>query len=500
MAKKIQAEKELWAGSLSTYHAAQEAEARILAGFSTSEPAEHSDHLTIIGNIGIVSIAGTLVNRDSPWNKYMGVISYNEIRAALGDCVSNPNIKQIVLDINSGGGAVNGISDVAALIAQINDNIKPVIAYTGGAMASGAYWLGVSAGRVVASDVSLVGSCGVITAHADLTAAYQEEGVKHTIIRAGKFKQLNSPLEPLSELGKEEMQRNVDHIYGVFVQHIADRRGVSYQIADTQMAQGREFIGSDAVKAGLVDSVTTFDGLMTELLNKVALDTNKSFSNNSLKSLSKAKIMTLSLSPEQLARISAGGTLTADEVAAATATAEAEAAALLAEKTPEELAAAAAEAEAAIVAAAAEGTTNEPNTPAANAVPGAETDVVAYLKAELATANANLLDTTVKLRGLEASSAEALANQTALLAIAAGSVNKMNVALGGTERDLSALSAVQVLAEHTAVSVDFNKKFKVGGVALSAASDTNADLTKATVTPLHTARVNATKVNKKEIK
>lgn len=480
--QKSNHKKELWAGTIDSLHEAQTAAFKI-DSYSGDAPKQN-DRLSIVGGVGIIQIAGSLVNNDSPYNKYFGVISYNEIRAALAEAVGNPLIKHIVLDINSGGGAVSGITDTASLIARINKDVKPITAYTGGVMASGAYWLGVSAGRVVASDVAVVGSIGVITSHMDYSAAYADNGVKPTVIRAGKFKQLNSPLEPLSQTGLDEIQAQLDQVYSVFVQFVADGRQVSYSVADTQMAQGREFIGAMALNAGLVDSVSTFDSLIAELVTKVALDSNKSFSNNNLKPLIRTKNMTMSLNDQQLAVLSAGGTLSAEELTAATALAASEAS---------QAATAAAELEV-IQAVVAEGEVTQEVVAAAAEAP-TDNALVTFLQAELKTANAALLEATVSLRDLQAKSAEALDNKDALTAIAAGAVNKMNIALGSSERDLSALSVTALLAEHSAVSVDFNKKFKVGGVAV-AALDESAEVAQAVASPLHQAKINAVREGK----
>ncbi len=495
MSKKLNTE--LWAGTTSSYEAVQSAVVRMAAtteafrselkaDSSTSGDRPTSPLLSMIGGVGIIQIAGALTNNNESarWNNFFGVTSYGNIREALALAVGDPLIKHILLDVNSGGGAVSGITDTSALIAQINKFVKPVTTYTGGVMASGAYWLGASASKVIASDVAVVGSIGVITSHMDYSASLAADGVKATVIRAGKFKQLNSPLEPLSDTGLAEIQANLDQVYSVFVQHVADSRSVSYSVADTQMAQGREFIGASALTAGLVDKVATFDSVIAELVSKVALDSNKSFSNNNLNPILKATNMTMSLNAQQLAVISAGGVLTPEEIAAATALATTEAAAAAAaDVASTEEAAVVAAAEAALVAtsateeASAEGTTS----------------VVTFLQTQLKDANAALLEATISLRTLEATSASAIANEKALLTIACGSVNKMSIALGGSERDLSAMSAVSVLAEHETVSGDFNKKFKVGGVAVSTLDENANTPAKASVTPIQQARINAAK-------
>ena len=485
---------EIWAGTESSFDVAEAASVRMQsmpADFKVDSQTSTTDKptsplLSVVGGVGILQIAGSLVNNSESagYNSYFGVTSYNNIREALALAVSDPLVKHILLDVNSGGGAVSGITDTAALISQISKNVKPMSTYSGGVMASGAYWLGVSTGDVSASDVAVIGSIGVITSHMDYSESLAQDGVKATVIRAGEFKQLNSPLEPLSAKGLSELQAGLDQVYGVFVQHVADSRSVPYTTADKQMAQGREFVGAAARSAGLIDQIATFDAVIGKLVSKVNLDTSKSFGNNTFNSLSKAKNMTLSLNEKQLAVISAGGTLSPEEIALATAQA-----------ATEELQAATAEAEAATTdlvepeATAAEAT-------AAEVVKSASNDLTAFLQTQLKATNEQLLEATIALRNLQTTSASAVANEKALLVIACGSVNKMNIALGGSERDLSAMPAVAVLAEHETVSVDFNKKFKVGGVAVAALNDV-AETNLATVTPIAKARLNALKKGNK---
>jgi len=251
------------------------------------------------------------------------------------------------------------------------------------------------------------------------------------------------------------------------------------------MAQGREFIGASALTAGLIDKVATFDSIIAELVNKVALDSNKPFSNNNLNHPLKASTMTMSLNAQQLAVISAGGILAPEEIATATALAVAEAAqaaAVKAEGTPEEIAAA----EAAAVAEVAAG----------SAVESTGSSVVEFLQIQLKEANASLLETTITLRALQVSSASAIENEAALLAIACDSLSRMNIALGGHERDLSGMSAIALLAEHSKVLGVYEKKLPIGGVAV-AALDKVEEPTKATVSPLQTARLNAVKQERK---
>ncbi len=157
-------EERAWAGSQSSYEAALEVEAGIAKlranGQYEDEPRDTPRLLTIDGGIATIDIKGPLMNSDSFMLEMFGATGYPEIREALVAAVNDMSVKEIFLDIDSGGGAVSGCGDTADLIRAVN-SIKPVTAFTDSVMASAAYWLGSSAGEVYSGRAALVGSIGV---------------------------------------------------------------------------------------------------------------------------------------------------------------------------------------------------------------------------------------------------------------------------------------------------------------------------------------------------
>lgn len=221
--------------------------------------------LSIEDGFGLVSIAGSLTNRDSWINEIFGIASYPAIREAVSVASNRDDIHTIVLDINSGGGTVAGVQDTSSLISKVNDSVKPVVAYTDGRMMSAAYWLGVSAGNVFSSNTADVGSIGVLQVHMEESKALAREGITATVLRAGKYKALMNGIEPLTEAAKAQAQGQLDEAYRVFVSHVAEHRSQSYAHVDEHMAQGREFFGQQALAAGLVDGIVSFDTLIAHL-------------------------------------------------------------------------------------------------------------------------------------------------------------------------------------------------------------------------------------------
>lgn len=472
----------LWAGTEGSLSEYLEAVVRAAASpqLSPQDTPAIPGLLDIQGSVGVISIQGPLTNKDSWINSYMGVTSYNSIREAMIYAAQDPGIKQILLNIDSGGGSVAGVDDTGSLISLVNDKIKPVTAFTDGTMASAAYWLGASAGKVYASKTAMVGSIGVIATHMEQSQALKDAGIGVTVLRAGKYKALANGVEPLTDAAKAQLQEHLDTAYTVFVQHVADARQVSYAVADSKMAQGREFMGEASVTAGLTDGITSYDSLFAKLSNN-SIDSSVKLIYNNGKSLKQESGMgKKALTEVEIAAMAEG-----IQSAEVTATDEALAAALT-EVQPETTDAAAALAATEQAAAAATEVTTQPE---------AKSDsVVDYLQGQVKGKDAELLAANIELNSVKAQLADMQAGHQGLIEIAGKSLSNMLVALGGSATDHAGMGATQVLAEHTRVSGLFASKFKSGGVA-AVMADTSAK-NGLVVDALTHARLNAVRTNK----
>lgn len=396
---------------------------------------------------------------------------------------------QILLDIDSGGGAVSGVDDTAKLIRLVNDRVKPVTTYTDGAMCSAAYWLGSAAGDVFASKGAIVGSIGVIATHKEYSEAYKKEGVGVTVVRAGKFKALANSNEKLTEAGKAQLQKIVDASYEIFVDHVAAMRGKSYEYADKTMADGQEFIGQASVDVGLVDAIKTFDALITDLKgDSVAQSTNLMDNRNNDRFKLSGSTSTELSGDANMAKKA----LTEADIAALAAGVQ-----VTASAEPEPAVEANAGDAAADVSAAAEvgsveqSSQNAEPTPAAEDVKTAAT--VQLLTSQIQERDASLLAAGIKIAKLEEQVAEMAATSAPLVEIAALAISNMRIAMRGSAYSAEGVSPVAVLAEYKSVSEQFKKQFPVGGVA-AVSGDAPAEKTQ--VDPRHLARVNAVRFAK----
>jgi signal peptide peptidase SppA len=174
-------------------------------------------------------------------------------------------VHSIIQVYDTPGGTVDGTQAFANVIRQVGQ-IKPVITLADGVMASAGVWAGTAASQIYIADTTTsVGSIGVVSQHVDLSGRDAMAGVKRTEVFAGKYKRIASDTGPLTKAGLQSIQDTVDYTYGLFVQAVATHRGVSVDQVLSDMADGRMFIGEQAINAGLVDGVSTLDDLIVKL-------------------------------------------------------------------------------------------------------------------------------------------------------------------------------------------------------------------------------------------
>lgn len=208
----------------------------------------------IFGSTAVLPIRGALAQRPDILHLFLGGSSVDVLMGHFKTLMVDPRISRIILDIDSPGGYVSPIAEFADMIFQARSQ-KEIISVINSLAASAAYWLASAAGNVLMNDKTAVaGSIGTYIAHIDISKMEEQEGIKTTEITAGKYKAVGSPHKPLSDTGKEVYQQQVDFYYAMFVEAIAKNRGLDISGLDA-WAEGKLFIGEQAVKAGLADKI-----------------------------------------------------------------------------------------------------------------------------------------------------------------------------------------------------------------------------------------------------
>ena len=216
--------------------------------------------IAVLPLYGIVTQRGNMVDDVSGPGTASTQQFSNILRAALQD----ETVSQILIDIDSPGGSVYGVAELADEIVSARAQ-KPVVAIANSLAASAAYWIGCSASEFYVTPGGEVGSIGVWQAHQDYSKAMDEAGVKTTLISAGKFKVEGNPYAPLDEEAQGFMQSRVDDYYAAFTKAVAKGRGVPISQVRDGMGQGRVLGADAALASSMVDGIATFNDVVKKM-------------------------------------------------------------------------------------------------------------------------------------------------------------------------------------------------------------------------------------------
>lgn len=211
------------------------------------------------GAVAVIPIYGVLAPKMDLMTEISGGTSYGAIQRAIHAALSDPEVKAVVLDIDSPGGAVPGAQELADEIRSLRGGEKPIIAQVNHLAASAAYWIASQADEIVVSPSARAGSIGVYTAHDDMSAALDKAGVKRTYISSTPEKVEGNETEPLSEDALAAIQERIDRSYDRFVASVADGRGRSTKDVLANFGKGRTFFAEDLVSKGMADSIGTLE-------------------------------------------------------------------------------------------------------------------------------------------------------------------------------------------------------------------------------------------------
>ncbi|ABF42174.1 peptidase S49 [Candidatus Koribacter versatilis Ellin345] len=219
------------------------------------------------GAVMVIPIYGVIGPKASQFERASsgGGTGIDALTQTFRSALSNPDISAIVFDVDSPGGSVFGIAELADEI-YAGRGKKKIVAQVAPRAASAAYWLAASAGEVVVTPSGQAGSIGVFVAHEDLSKALDMQGVKETLISAGKYKVEGASSQPLSDEARAAMQNMVDQYYGAFVQGVARGRAVTAATVRNSFGEGRVVSAQDALQLGMVDRIATLDQTIAALL------------------------------------------------------------------------------------------------------------------------------------------------------------------------------------------------------------------------------------------
>lgn len=167
---------------------------------------------------------------------------------------ANPAVKAVVLRIDSPGGGVGPSQEIFEEVKRLRTkDRKKVVASMGSVAASGGLYVAMAAERVVANPGTITGSIGVIIQFLNLEGLSEKVGVKAVVVKTGPFKDLGSPVRPMTEEDRRILQSLIDDVYEQFVAAVSQERDIPLHEV-RKFADGRVLSGRQAKALGLVDA------------------------------------------------------------------------------------------------------------------------------------------------------------------------------------------------------------------------------------------------------
>ncbi|MCZ6689407.1 MAG: signal peptide peptidase SppA [Planctomycetota bacterium] len=214
----------------------------------TKVSGEGSDRIVLIPLNGIImrsagpSVFG--VSRDM----------VEECKKKIRQAVDDPDVKVIILEIDSPGGSVTASDILHRELIRAREKGKHVMALMGNLCASGGYYVAVGAEKIYAHPTTLTGSIGVIVANLDLSELMKEFGVRENVVKSGKIKDILSSTRPMTEEERLILQKIVDELHGRFLKLVAEGRSLTREQI-WPSADGRVFLAGYAKDHGLIDEI-----------------------------------------------------------------------------------------------------------------------------------------------------------------------------------------------------------------------------------------------------
>lgn len=217
--------------------------------------------------IAVVPIKGAISTQGSV-SIFGETISSREIAQTLQDLDEDSSVKAIILDINSPGGSAVASEEISRAIEKVKTN-KPVYAIINDMGASGGFWVAVSADKVYASPMSMVGSIGVTSAGLGFEDFIKEYNITYRRLVAGEYKDMGTPFRNMTLEEELKIQEMLDEIHLRFIEHIATSRNMTSEQVKTY-ATGEIFLGTKAKEIGFIDEIGYYPDVVEELRNKTS--------------------------------------------------------------------------------------------------------------------------------------------------------------------------------------------------------------------------------------
>lgn len=215
-------------------------------------------------NIAVIDIVGVLAPKANLMINFSGGTSLQVVTQDFVDAIENKSVQGIILNVDSPGGPIAGIKELATIVFQSRGK-KPIIAFSDDTAASGALWIAVAADEFYISSATVsIGSIGVAWNHIDISEQNKKNGKVITELASSPVKRLITENKPLSDEGKKDITEKLETLHNLFASDIKKFRNLDSEELG-KVATGEIFLGEIAIKNKLVDGIKSFEQIVSEI-------------------------------------------------------------------------------------------------------------------------------------------------------------------------------------------------------------------------------------------
>ena len=208
----------------------------------------------VINGVAIIPVEGTLVHKGGWIGMASGETSYQGLQTQVVRAMRDDAVRGVVFEVDSYGGEVSGAFETSDMIFELS-RVKPTLAILTDVACSAGYLMASACRQIVIPERGIAGSIGVIAIHVDQSAAIEAEGLKVTIIQAGRHKADGNPFEPLPKDVYDGWLSEIEASRVAFAKRVSSYRAGRLSTEQALATEAATYRGADAVAAGLCDGV-----------------------------------------------------------------------------------------------------------------------------------------------------------------------------------------------------------------------------------------------------
>lgn len=227
-------------------------------------PLDNSQSAVVRDGVAIIPVTGPIFRYANMFTRISGATSTQVLATDIQAALDNPQVRGIVLNVDSPGGEANGINELSDLIYAARSK-KPIKAYVGGMAASGGYWIASAASEVIIDDTGMAGSIGAVVEIK--LGDDKESGKRYQIVSRNAP---NKRPDLSTEGGRAKIAETIDALGDVFAAKVARNLGVDPEDVPAMGDHGGIKMGAAAVEAGLAHRLGSLESVIADLARPAA--------------------------------------------------------------------------------------------------------------------------------------------------------------------------------------------------------------------------------------